>query len=222
MALDPADAEIVELAMAGGRAKALRLFHDRHGARLAAACRRIAGSAGDGDDLCQEALIQIDRSLPSFRGESQLYSWAFKIALHLGLNRRRGLERRTPHVGIEEGAGRLAAGEREGGDPDLSCLATFRGWVVERALLDLPEGQRLALTLHDLEEMTAAEAGALLGIEANAVKQRVHRARRSLRERIASEFARRGVDLDGVGVEGCVSGLFGDEVVAADAPRLRA
>jgi RNA polymerase sigma-70 factor (ECF subfamily) len=72
----------------------------------------------------------------------------------------------------------------------------------------LPEGQRLALTLHDLEEMTAPETAAALGIPVTAVKARVHRARRRLRERIAREFAARGVEIEAIETIGCVSGLF--------------
>lgn len=209
------DAAILELARAGARSEAISAFAAAHGARLAALCRRLTGSVADGEDAWQETLIQVDRSLPSFRGDSSLPTWAFRIATNVSLNRRRGLAARATHVELESGAGALAASPADGGDPDAGCVSSFRAWVVEKALLALPEGQRAAITLHDLEEMTAAEVGAVLGIEANAVKQRVHRARRSLRERIAREFATRGIDLGGVGVEGCVSGLFADDAPAA-------
>lgn len=208
MPLEPEDLEIVDLARAGARGPALTRFHARHGARLGAACRRLAGGAADGEDALQEVLVQVDRSLPEFRGEADLYTWAFRIAVHVVLNQKRGLRARATHVPLDDAAGSLSAGPSDGGDPDLSCLSSFKTWVVERALLELPEGQRLAVTLHDLEEMTAAETGALLGIDANAVKQRVHRGRKGLRERIAREFAARGVSLADVGEIGCVSGLF--------------
>lgn len=210
------DDAILELARAGARSEAIAAFAAAHGARLTALCRRLTGSVADGEDAWQETLIQVDRSLPAFRGDSSLATWAFRIATNVCLNRRRGLAARATHVELESGTAALAASPADGGDPDAGCVASFRAWVVEKALLALPAGQRAAVTLHDLEEMTAAEVGALLGIEANAVKQRVHRARRSLRERIAREFATRGIELDGVGVEGCVSGLFGDDAPAAE------
>jgi RNA polymerase sigma-70 factor (ECF subfamily) len=198
---------------AGDCAGALALFMEDHGARLAAACRRLTGNAADGEDALQEVWIQVDRGLPGFRGEADPYTWAFRIAVHVCLNRKRGLRARAEHVELEDAAAALTAGAAQGGDPDFSCAASFRAWVVERALLDLPEGLRQALTLHDLEEMTAAETGALLGIEATAVKQRVHRGRKALRERIAREFATRGVAIDAVESMGCVSGLFSDASV---------
>lgn len=213
------DGAILALARAGARSAAISAFAAAHGSRLAALCRRLTGAVADGEDAWQETLIQVDRALPSFRGEASLATWAFRIATHVCLNRRRGLAAQATHVELESAAGALTAAPADGGDPDAGCVASFRAWVVEKALLDLPEGQRAALTLHDLEEMTAAEAGAVLGIAANAVKQRVHRARRSLRERIAREFAARGIELDGVGVEGCVSGLFAAAAPAVDPPR---
>ncbi len=212
----PNDDEILELARAGARSEALTRFHAAHGARLGALCRRLTGSVSDGEDALQETLIQVDRSLPAFRGESSLATWAFRIATHVCLNRKRGLAARARHLDLEDGAGELAAEAADGGDPDAGCVSTFRAWVVEKALLGLPEGQRQALTLYDLEERTAAETGELLGIEANAVKQRVHRARKNLRQRIAREFAARGIDLEGVGVAGCVSGLFAGEAAAGE------
>lgn len=214
------DAEPVALALAGDRDGALALFTNRYGARLAAACRRLTGNAADGEDALQEVLIQVDRGLAGFRGEADPYTWAFRIAVHVCLNRRRGLRARAVHVDLDDAGDALTAGPSEGGDPDGSCATTFRAWVVERALLDLPAGQRQALTLHDLEEMTAAETGALLGIDANAVKQRVHRGRKALRERIAREFARRGVAIDAVESMGCVSGLF-SETLAGGEPASR-
>jgi RNA polymerase sigma-70 factor (ECF subfamily) len=207
MPVNDFDLETVELARAGDRAEAMRRFDEMHGARLVAACRRLTGSASDGEDAFQEVLLQVDRSLARFRGEAGLYTWAFRIAVNVCLNVKRGLAWRTPHVPLED-ASTLLAGAGSGGDPDFSCVASFRTWVVERALLALPDGQRQALVLCDIEEMTAPEAGALLGVDANAVKQRLHRARRRLRDVISREFAARGVALEGFEGIGCTSGLF--------------
>lgn len=209
------DRQLLDLARLGDSAGATALFSERYGARLAAACRRLAGNAADGEDALQDVMIQVARGLADFRGDSEPYTWAFRIAVRVCLNRKRGLRARAVHVAVEDAAAALTAGPEAGGDPDLSCAVSFRAWVVERALLDLPAGQRQAVTLHDLEEMTAAETGALLGIDANAVKQRVHRGRKALRERIAREFATRGVAIDDVESMGCVSGLFSAESVVA-------
>ncbi len=111
MAIEPEDLEIVELARAGGRGEAMTRFHARHGSRLAAACRRLARRPDDADDALQQVLVQVDRSLADFRGEADLYTWAFRIAVHVCLNLDRGLRARTPHVALED------AEEQPGGRP---------------------------------------------------------------------------------------------------------
>lgn len=208
------DQEVLAAVAAGRRDAALAGFVDRYGARLLGACRRLAGDPAEGEDAYQDVLVRVDRGLATFRGDSGLYTWAFRVAVHVTLNRRRGLRANAEHVALRDGAA-------TDGDPDASCASAFRTWVVERALLGLPDGQRRALTLHDLEELSAAETGALLGIATNAVKQRVHRARRTLRERIAREYASRGVPLDDFEAIGCVSGLFAAETVAPAPPPQR-
>jgi len=212
MNLEPQDLAILQTSRDGDREGALARFADRHGPRLLAACRRLTGGVADGEDALQDVWVQIDRSLGGFRGESDLYTWAFRIALNVCLNRKRSLAAKARHVGLE--ADSLVAGPAAGGDPEFSCVSNFRSWIVERALLDLPEGQRLALTLHDLEEMTAPETAAALGIPVTAVKARVHRARHGLRERIAREFAARGIEVEAIEAIGCVSGLFEEPAAA--------
>src|SRR5690606_31684632 len=141
MAIDPADLEILELARAGGRGEALARFHARHGARLATACRRLVRRQDDAEDALQEVLVQVDRGLPGFRGEASLYTWAFRIAVNVCLTRHRTLRDRAHHVALEDEEGRLVASPGQGGDPDVSCVTAFRVWLVEQALLSLPEGQ---------------------------------------------------------------------------------
>ena len=79
-------------------------------------------------------------------------------------------------------------------------LATtqFRQYLVEQALLKLPETQRAVLVLCDLEEMTAPEVAKVLGMQTNAVKSRLHRARATLKKIVDREFEALGVEVDGI------------------------
>ena len=186
-------------------------FVSESGRRLEALCRRVTGDEELGRDAYQEALLQINASLPRFDGKSSLYTWAFRITLNVALNVQRSARRRDAHVTREEAAASVAVAVAETtaeGNPDVGCVQSFRARIVEEALLRLPDAQRIALTLHDLEEMTAAEVASLLAINANAVKQRVHRARGALREVLEREFRARGVAIEALDSIGCVSGLF--------------
>jgi RNA polymerase sigma-70 factor (ECF subfamily) len=193
------DSQIVRLHAAGDREEAMRLFATEYEPRLLAVSRRLVRSEDEARDAVQESLIQIDRSLPRFEGGSSLYTWAFRIAVNVCLNLQRGLRANATHVELD------AEAESAEPDPDTMCVQTFRASVVERAMRRLPDAQRVALALCDLEEMTAPEAAAVLGIDANAVKARVRRGRAALRELIAQEYRRRGVNVDNLGAITCVS-----------------
>ena len=175
-----------------------------YGPRLERLCARVAGEPDLAKDAYQESLLQMHRALPRFDGRSSLYTWAFRIALNVSLNAVRGNQRRNARLG--EPSRPLQSSD----DPDVSCVRTFRARIVEEALRRLPAAHRVALTLHDLEEMPATEVAAALAITPVAVRQRVSRARRALRAMIAEEFGRRRLAVDGIEDVACVSGLFAE------------
>lgn len=182
----------------------MRAFLELYQARLYALARRLLRDEEAARDALQDVLIQVDRSLPKFAGEASLYTWAFRIAVNVCLNMQRGLRSKSEHVSVDDILLPISAEE----DPDAMCARSFRTFVVDKALLRLPETQRVALTLHDIEEMTAPEVAAVLHIDAGAVKARVRRARATLRTLIADEYRARGMEIDGVSSITCVGNFL--------------
>lgn len=72
------DAEIVRLHKEGRREESLRKFAEKYQQRLYALAHRLLGNHDDALDALQEVLIQVDTSLPRFKGEASLYTWAFR------------------------------------------------------------------------------------------------------------------------------------------------
>lgn len=194
------DMEIVRLHREGKRAESLRRFGEKYQARLLALARRLTGNPEDALDALQEILIHVDGSLPKFKGESSLYTWAFRLATNVCLNYKRKLVRTNGHAPLEEGSSNAALlpTARTDDNPDTSCRARFRQRLVEQALLKLPETQRAVLVLSDLEDMAAAEIAELLQVKVNVVKSRLHRARATLKRTVEKEFEALGVAVDGV------------------------
>ena len=78
------------------------------------------------------------------------------------------------------------------------CIRGYKSRCsIKHALQKLPATQRAVMVLCDLEEMTAPEAAKMLGVNANVVKSRLHRARAALRRVIGKEFEALGVEVDG-------------------------
>lgn len=158
----------------------------RFGGRLLATARRMLGD-DDAEDALQEALLSAFRHVDQFAGQARLSTWLHRIVVNVALMRMRS-RRARPERSIEEmlprfdgdghWADRVAGGE-EASDVLLERRQSRR--LVRRCIAQLPETYRVVLVLRDLDELDTGETAAQLGITANAVKVRLHRARQALR-----------------------------------------
>lgn len=135
---------------------------------------RMASCEAELDDLCQEALVQIATSLPSFRGDSELGSWAHRVAIRSAwkfLRARNNVIIFQPPGSLEvasDGPSRMAA------RTELARLETL--------LTKLPAEQRVVFVMRDVQGMTAAETSELLEIPSGTVHSRLRAARQKLGE----------------------------------------
>jgi RNA polymerase sigma-70 factor, ECF subfamily len=174
---------------AAGEEPAFEALVDRYQARVYRLACRLTGGEGEAKDVLQESFLAAYRGLPAFRGDSRFSTWLYRIATNAALMQRRARARR-PTESLEAFLPRFDAGGAHAGEPaDLLAASRAdelldRKFLAEkaRAGLDrLPDIYRDAFVLRDLEELTTAEVAELLGIDAAAVRQRVHRARLMLR-----------------------------------------
>jgi RNA polymerase sigma factor (sigma-70 family) len=149
---------------------------------------RMLGHPADAEDATQEILVRVVTSLGSFRGESALRTWLWSIAANHLRGVRRG--RREPEgLDFEQLDAMLAAGLA------MPVAAVELPDDVDRRLLEeevklgctqmmlacLDRDHRLAFILGEVFELPGPEAAAILGINADAYRQRLTRARRRLR-----------------------------------------
>jgi RNA polymerase sigma-70 factor (ECF subfamily) len=149
----------------------------------------ILKNEADAEDGAQEAVISAYRHLTSFRGEAKFSTWLTTIAINEGRKRRRKAKTASEES-IEE--------EAEGHEGDYTP-APMTDWreipleALERkeirealrgAVAELPDIYRQVFTLRDLEELNVEETAQALGINANVVKVRLHRARILLQKRL--------------------------------------
>lgn len=132
--------------------------HDPALRRLA---RVYAGGTGEADDLYQDILLQLWRALPSFRGQSALGTWAYRVALNTALTWRRRAARH------ERGVRATSDGQTAGAPRNEALL-------LEEFLQALGPVDRSILLLY-MEGMAATVIGDILGMTANGVGVRLHR-----------------------------------------------
>jgi RNA polymerase sigma-70 factor, ECF subfamily len=138
---------------------------------------RIAGHEQDAEDLAQDALIRIVRSLSGWRRDCSFRTWVYRVTLSVCLTARR--KRREAPMDLRE----LALWDGEPGPEAEAIMKEFRQRIREEAL-GLPFAYREAVMLRLSEDLTYAEIADVLGVPLNTALTRVHRGMKRLRERL--------------------------------------
>lgn len=157
----------------------------QYGSRVYALAMRMLGNEADAEDVTQEVLLQVVRRIDTFRGESSLPTWLYRVTVNavLALRRKRATARERL-LGEEAGdcpAGGLSAPRRVR-RPDDEALGTELRGRLEAAIARLPDAYRDPFVLSDVERFSNLEICDLLGLSLPAVKSRLHRARQMLRD----------------------------------------
>lgn len=193
LAGDPAEAELIRRLTTGDRAAFEELVR-LHGPNMLAVIRRIVHHEEESLDALQDALVSAHRGLATFAGGSRLSTWLHRVAVNAALMRLR-TKRRRPERSIEELLPRFMDDGHQA-DPAGAWTETAEQVAqqqetrqfVRDCIAELPENYRIVLTLRDIEELDTQATAELLGIEPNAVKVRLHRARQALRMLLDKRF----------------------------------
>ena len=176
--------------LAAGHDAALNDLMERHATPVFHFLCRMVGNEDDANDLAQETFVRVFRARASFRTGEKFSTWLFTIAANLARNHIRWRSRH-PNVSFEAETGEpeqtlgstLPATARA---PNEQALATERAEAVRMVVSKLPEDLREAIVLCEWEELSVAEAAAILKSSPKAVESRLYRARQLLRERLKS------------------------------------
>jgi len=151
--------------------------YQTHSRRLYGVAVRMLVNPADAEDMLQEIFLAAHRKLDSFRGESALGTWLYRLAVNLCLDHLRSRTGRAIHV--------TDALDDEPALPDARSHGLAERVVtkmdLERAMAQLPEGCRTAFVLHDVQGLEHREVGEIMGIAEGTSKSQVHKARMRLR-----------------------------------------
>ena len=139
-------------------------------------------------DLSQEVFLRVFRTLHSFRGQSALRTWIYRIVINQARNRQRWWRRRhrSQQISLDEHIrvyGELPA-RGNGGSPDRVLGEKVLAERIRTALDGLPFDQRSAIVLREIDGLSYEEIGFSLGIAVGTVKSRLARAREALRAQL--------------------------------------
>ena len=157
--------------------------------RVFALIVRMLHDRAEAEDLAQEVFVQVFKAIGTFRGDSKLSTWIYRIAINLCKNRMK--YRAVRQEGKQDDIDEMS--ERVGGDakrPPQGALArpdeVMQGrqleTIVRDAILQIEPEFRECLVLRDMEDLSYEEIEAITGLPAGTVKSRIHRARAQLKE----------------------------------------
>jgi RNA polymerase sigma-70 factor (ECF subfamily) len=137
---------------------------------------RLVGDRHEAEDVAQDAYLRVHRSLRGFRGDARFETWLYRIVANAAMNHLRKRRRFGEPAAEPE---LLARSEPQAGPGDAPSHDE-----VHDALAILPIGQRAVVVLKDVYGFTCEEIGEQMGVSTGAVKLRLHRARRRLKEHL--------------------------------------
>lgn len=153
--------------------------------------KRMVGEVS-AEDLTQDVFVKVNKALDSFRGDSQVSTWIYKIATHTALDRLRSpsFQRMVEKGSSQDPFSRVEVnldskdpwtGEKPP-TPDVALVRQEMNDCIRNFIEELPPDYRTVMVLSDLEEMKNDEIAKILGVTLDTVKIRLHRARMKLKK----------------------------------------
>lgn len=167
-----------------GDNRAFQIIVERHRQRMMAAAKQYARNEHDAQDIVQDALFKASRNMHTFRAESALTTWLYRLVKNAGYDHAKRAENKRQHTSLDDSeklspdANRYLAHDPLG---NLDRLLTLR-----QALFKLPAAQRRALMLIDVAGYSINSAASHLGVRPGTVKSRRNRARQALSDGLRS------------------------------------
>jgi len=182
--------ELIEAAQAGDNTafdNLVRQYQDYLYRLMVRACHHPQ----DAEEVASEAFARAYERLCQFEGRSSFVTWLSRIATNLCFRRREKAE--IPAISLDEMAesapgqpDRTPATENPG--PEARLIQSEVKQLIYAALAKIPEPDQTVLRLRDIDELSAQEVSEKTGLTVSAVKSRLHRARKALREQLNEYF----------------------------------
>ena len=142
-------------------------------------------------DVAQEAFIKAYRALPKFRGDSQFYTWLYRIAINTAKNHLVSRSRRPPGSDVEvEDAEYFDAGGalRDIETPESALFGAELKQVVEDAIRELPDDLRAAVTLREFDGLSYEDIAEIMDCPVGTVRSRIFRAREAIDRQVKAQL----------------------------------
>jgi RNA polymerase sigma-70 factor (ECF subfamily) len=191
------ESELLEGLWAGEQA-AFRRLVELNSTNVYNVALKLLNNEQEAEDVLQETFLSAFEAIDRFEGRSKLSTWLYRIAYNASLMRLRKRKQMTT-FSLDQPLNGENGGTPQGTRylvdwstlPDDQLLSAEARQEMNQAIADLPETLRSTFVLRDIQGLSGAETAEILGITVQAVKNRLHRARLRLRDRLSDYFVER-------------------------------
>jgi RNA polymerase sigma-70 factor (ECF subfamily) len=184
--LENTDQQLVDRVFKGDK-HAFDLLVLRYQHRILGLIGRFINDPAEVEDVAQEAFIKAYRALPKFRGDSQFYTWLYRIAINTAKNYLVARGRRPPATDVDVEDAEFMEHNTALTDiesPEASQERDDLQRVINEAIEDLPEDLRTAFTLREFSGLSYEEITEIMDCPVGTVRSRIFRAREALDKKI--------------------------------------
>lgn len=174
-----------------GNESAFKYLVDTYQDRVFNTALGIVQNAEDAEDVAQEVFIQVYRSIHNFKGESKLSTWLYRIATTRSLDLLRSRKSKKRFGMLQRLFGDGTEPELEIPDfnhPGVALDRKENAAKLFKAIARLPENQKIAFTLHKLEDLSYQEVSEVMQTSLPAVESLMHRAKQNLRKMLEKDI----------------------------------
>ncbi len=186
------DDKVLLEALREGNPEAVEALFDRYHGKIYNLAMSIVKNESDAEEAVQDVFLTVVQKAHTFKGNSALYSWIYRICVNTCLMRLRG-KRRHETVSIEdfmpvftEDGMHASLIDDWSKEVERKALDRELGEVIRKSTENLSEKYRVVFVLSDVEGLSNEETAKILGLSVPAVKSRLHRARLYLREQLSN------------------------------------
>jgi len=176
------DSELVARVQQGDKA-AFDVLVQKYQQKVINLVSRFVSDPSECQDVAQEAFIKAYRALDKFRGDSQFYTWLYRIAANTAKNHLATRSRKSPQIAVDvEDAEHFVgdSGLKEYSTPENLLLTDEIKRTVFAAIEALPEDLKSAITLREVEGLSYEDIALVMGCPIGTVRSRIFRAREAI------------------------------------------
>lgn len=182
------EAEIIKKLQLGDE-NVFRELVDNYRQMVVNTCFVLLHNKEDAEDVAQDVFIEILRSAESFRGDSKISTWIYRIAVNRSLNFLRDNKRRRWFQSFDDTVQSKQNNFKDlrsqnSDNPGYDLENSERSAILHAAIDALPKNQKIAFTLNKYENLTYREISEVMQLSVSSVESLIHRAKKNLQKKL--------------------------------------